>query len=856
MSDRELVALTRQGNCDAYGEIVSRYKHTVFCAAYSVIAEHYTAEDIAQETFLDGYLGIGRLREPDYLSSWLYHIAKRKSLHFVTRRRPLDDISAYAEQLPAEDTSPEQAYLQKEKAAAIRRAVSSLSEKNRVVTELYYLENLPVAAIANRLSLPIGTVKSRLHDARDKLKGVLRPMTDQNVTLSPAFESKLREKIKALSHYYATHGESYEGFDSLYTEAETMINTLPDSKEKQAILADLYLIAHYRNKEDEELRQKTRLAAENGENASVLCSLYLNTILNLNNAEAKYREITNTALPHMEKWNATLEIGVLRYWRGVALHRLNRIDEALADFHEAEIHIPPENSYHACAVAAAKALILLQENAEDCCQNNDSGAATIGYRDGRLLLINQPGYSCNSSTHHHHVLDSLDYYLSRFDRCFFDLSMEVGKSYPNKDGSATMTVLSYEDTVTVPAGSFTQCLHLIYNCPAEYRAEVWYAKRVGLVRAAFSGPWVPETEEYLLSDYTVKAGDGYFPLGLGNRWEYAQANVPVYIFRHLEFAVDWTDGETAILSRICIYHYRKNHQDQYALDSEYWLQYADTLCVKDEYDESIEALKRAIRLNTTQKDTLAALSCLDYMTRITACLQKNYRLCPSSVGISHLTIDNGIVRYDQGSFAMGPYRFGTRGEENRIFGAKPFRYLQRIFGRLYDPKWVPGYTEQTVEDGVPATLTVTEGGSVTTPAGTFDNCLKLTITAEKPKETKPDYYFSPDYYYTFCGTKEYWLAPGVGIVRFDCTWGQCLSSSLVLVSCQTPAAAADDYFPIELNNAWEYDEVNLTAEGYRAKRIIKILSGHNDRYLLHDAQEFLYWGTEEEYETFKKSLHP
>lgn len=60
--------------------------------------------------------------------------------------------------------------------------------------------------------------------------------------------------------------------------------------------------------------------------------------------------------------------------------------------------------------------------------------------------------------------------------------------------------------------------------------------------------------------------------------------------------------------------------------------------------------------------------------------------------------------------------------------------------------------------------------------------------------------------------------------------------------------------PLGLGCRWEYDETKLTGEGYRAKRIIEAAAGMNGRYLIHDAQEFLYLGTEDEYETFKKTL--
>lgn len=83
--------------------------------------------------------------------------------------------------------------------------------------------------------------------------------------------------------------------------------------------------------------------------------------------------------------------------------------------------------------------------------------------------------------------------------------------------------------------------------------------------------------------------------------------------------------------------------------------------------------------------------------------------------------------------------------------------------------------------------------------------------------------------------------------------GTVLSSSSELVS-YVNLTGEDSYMPLGLGSQWEYDEMFLTKEGYRAKRIIKVASGMNGKYLSHDMQEFLYLGTEEEYEDFKKNL--
>jgi hypothetical protein len=234
--------------------------------------------------------------------------------------------------------------------------------------------------------------------------------------------------------------------------------------------------------------------------------------------------------------------------------------------------------------------------------------------------------------------------------------------------------------------------------------------------------------------------------------------------------------------------------------------------------------------------------------------EKGWRFCPSSANISTLQIKDDRIVYgecDYFCFDMGP--FGTRGAENRIFGVKPFRYLHDLCGTLWSNKWVPGYTEDRLHswNGGMIHLTVDEGGAVETPAGSFADTIHLTVNCEA-EDYRDDYgyYF---YEHCDCGTKEFWFAPGVGVVRFKCTWGRHLESDALLSDYRT-IASAGEWMPIHIGNRWRYDEVNLTAENYIARRDYKVISGMSGRYLLSDHQFFTYKGNLTEYDAFKASL--
>ena len=105
------------------------------------------------------------------------------------------------------------------------------------------------------------------------------------------------------------------------------------------------------------------------------------------------------------------------------------------------------------------------------------------------------------------------------------------------------------------------------------------------------------------------------------------------------------------------------------------------------------------------------------------------------------------------------------------------------------------------------------------------------------------------------GVKEYWFAPGVGIVKIASSWGTECYAECLLNTYSVPASEPDEYFPIQIGNSWEYDEPHLTEEGYRAKAIFRIASGMNGEYLMTSSQEFICLRTEDEYNEYVKISH-
>jgi len=169
-ADKTVVLSVLSGNTEEYGEIVSKYKDIVFSSVYSMIKNYHTAEDIAQETFVEGYIKLESLGEPYNVGAWLLRIAKNKCYNYLTRSNVRFE-SELRDYIPDSKTfEPEEFFIAEYDKYTLERAVNKLPDLYKTVTLLYYFNNHSHKKIAGRLNIPIGTVKRRLYDARLKLK--------------------------------------------------------------------------------------------------------------------------------------------------------------------------------------------------------------------------------------------------------------------------------------------------------------------------------------------------------------------------------------------------------------------------------------------------------------------------------------------------------------------------------------------------------------------------------------------------------------------------------------------------------------------------------------------------------------
>jgi RNA polymerase sigma factor (sigma-70 family) len=171
--DREVRTRFRNGDPDAVRDVYRAYGRTVYSVAYKVLNDRGLAEEATQQAFLKAWRAAAGFDQDRELGPWLAAIARRAAIDVYRREavRVADPIDEVAPGNPALATEPEQAALTD--AWEVREAVEELPEDEQEVVRLQHFEGLTHAQIAERLSVAVGTVKSRSFRAHKRLAQLL-----------------------------------------------------------------------------------------------------------------------------------------------------------------------------------------------------------------------------------------------------------------------------------------------------------------------------------------------------------------------------------------------------------------------------------------------------------------------------------------------------------------------------------------------------------------------------------------------------------------------------------------------------------------------------------------------------------
>ena len=179
IGDLELIRRSKEGDLDAFNEIVARYQRQVFNTAARILGSTSYADDATQETFISAYRAIGKFRGVN-LAPWLIRIAKNQCYDMIRgmRRRPSDSLEENLTNpsfVRAQSSgSAEDETLRGELGSEIQRAILSLPEDQRLLVTLIDVQGFSYEEAAEVAGVSKGTVKSRLSRGRARVRDHLR----------------------------------------------------------------------------------------------------------------------------------------------------------------------------------------------------------------------------------------------------------------------------------------------------------------------------------------------------------------------------------------------------------------------------------------------------------------------------------------------------------------------------------------------------------------------------------------------------------------------------------------------------------------------------------------------------------
>ena len=178
--EQELLTKAAKGSREAFGELVRRYEKKVLTLSNRLCGNPDDGADAAQEAFVSAWQGLPRFRGDANFSTWLYRLTSNACMDLLRRRQrrdahagaSLNDEEAPLD-IPDAAPTPQELVERRELRQEVRDALQTLSPEHRQILILREIHQLSYEEIGQALSLDAGTVKSRIHRARESLRKIL-----------------------------------------------------------------------------------------------------------------------------------------------------------------------------------------------------------------------------------------------------------------------------------------------------------------------------------------------------------------------------------------------------------------------------------------------------------------------------------------------------------------------------------------------------------------------------------------------------------------------------------------------------------------------------------------------------------
>ncbi len=809
-TDETLVMLTLAGEQSAYEALVSRYQRAVIASALSVTKTAFMAEDAAQDAFVTAWMKLDTLAEPSKYCQWVCRIAKNCAINMISRYRSFLPLETVDNLYITEDASsdPAEAYALSEERNQVNKSIEMLPEKVRQIIYLHYFENLSVAEIADRMRVSSGTVKWQLHDGRKRIRKELCAMNEK---YSDTLIQRVMKKVEELKLWQVKNNKS--GFEKVYKDVLSRVEELPECKEKQHALADVLMRGWWwlPGEKNDALFARIAEAAIEGKNEEVMTFIITREDSKVY-GEARIEFMRDKQIPRLEKAGFVKALGREWFWLGHNLFRQGKAEEGNAAYDKAQDILPKDDTWHILVPDAKKVERRMNEHYKDLpLESFRIGANMAEFRiiDGKLRFFKDNGIGIG-------FLGSIDNYCHRLFRnashCdghfFTDLS--VGESFIGTDGT-TLTFVSENEIAETPAGRFEGCRlweTRFWRDSEKSVCRTYYKDGIGIVRQDLTTDCITTT--HLLKAYDIKGGSGLMPLYPENTWEYVSDHSPEAFVSELKFTVSFVND-----GRIGIKYYRETERLGYNEAS--WLdavqEIANEYCKTKNGIHYIcdvnSAAERAERLALTPMEKTHARVAASVVRRIMA---TDTTFNPDHTATGHWNFFNRVyIRKKSDSLILTGYNprwsfewkssTGISAEEpilqNDILGI-----LQDAANCLWSDEWRIGTSpivEYTKWDrSVKTQITCEDGGTITTKAGTFENCFKLCLDIGGMEGG-----------WSYRGGKKvYYFADGIGIVRIESVYGGGSRTSVYELTSYT--GTGEGFMPIADGLVRRYDALDLT----------------------------------------------
>lgn len=176
--DRKLITKAKTGDMNAFEALIMKYQKPIYALCRRMTGEHHSADDLSQETFIKAYTSLHTFRDGMNFFTWIRKIAINSSLNYLKSRRREEPLGARENQVTAnlhgsQPELPQEKLQRKFMENKFKEALDALPLEQKTIFILRVFENLSYKDISELLSIPQGTVMSRLSRTRQKLKTVL-----------------------------------------------------------------------------------------------------------------------------------------------------------------------------------------------------------------------------------------------------------------------------------------------------------------------------------------------------------------------------------------------------------------------------------------------------------------------------------------------------------------------------------------------------------------------------------------------------------------------------------------------------------------------------------------------------------